>query len=399
MLSQFRAWAILVCAFAGFAVLCHWFFILCTSLYQHLVYPRWFRKRYDPRFLPRCSIIIPCKGVPRNARENLDAFMRLDYPEYDVILAVEDPSDPAIPLIDHLVRHNDRASLIVAGLASTCAQKNHNILAALRHVNGPQILVFADNDYAPSPQWLRELVLPLSDPTVSITTSFRWFCGQKSTVGEFAHTYINMFMYVVFTTASGLGGVGLWGGAMAIRKKDFDALDIASRWREAVVDDISLAQVAVRHRLKSVFVPSCIAHSDDLLQTFGEGVAWFTRQTLYLKAYLQRCWLAALPLAFGVMLIYALFPLAILGALFGRFTFWEWGGGAPLIFFGGEMLAALFYTSLGPIRRLPRFVLLTPILRLGHLVSYFRTIGTRTITWSGIRYTFDKRGRVIHIER
>jgi hypothetical protein len=186
---------------------------------------------------------------------------------------------------------------------------------------------------------------------------------------------------------------------MAIRRKDFDDLQVASRWKETVVDDISLSQIAVRRRRKSVLVTPCVTYSDDLVPTLGECIAWFSRQILYVKAYLPGLWLGIIPVAVSGSLVYALLPLSIVGALFTQVSFWEWGGGASLLILAGEMLAALLYALLHPIPRLPRFVILAPLVRVGQLVSYLKTISTRTITWSGVRYRFDKSGKVILIER
>jgi hypothetical protein len=161
---------------------------------------------------------------------------------------------------------------------------------------------------------------------------------------------------------------------MAMRKGDFDALGVAPRWRESVVDDISLSQIAWRHKLRSVFVPLSITLSDNVLSTFDKATGWFTRQLLYLKAYHPRLWLIGLAISCGVFAIYALFPISILGALFTPLSFWEWGGGASLLAFASEVIAA-------------------------QVVGGLRTAGTRTITWSGVRYTFDKSGKVVRVER
>ena len=184
-----------------------------------------------------------------------------------------------------------------------------------------------------------------------------------------------------------------------MRKSDFGALEIASRWKESVVDDISLSQIAMRRGLKSVLVPLCITRSDNVLGTFVEATDWVARQLMYVKAYHPKLWLAGLALVIGVSAMYVLLPVSILGALLTPLSFWEWGGGASLVLVAGEMLAVLLYASLGPIPSLLKFLLLAPVLRFGQLLGMFKTVGTRTITWSGVRYTFDRSGKVIQVER
>jgi hypothetical protein len=186
---------------------------------------------------------------------------------------------------------------------------------------------------------------------------------------------------------------------MAIRKADFDALDVAGIWRESVVDDLSLSQVAAHRRLRSVLVPSCITASDDVLNGFSELTGWIARQMLYAKAYHREFWLLALSLLLIVAVIYGLFPVSVLGALLTGDVSWLWGAGAALIFAGGEAVAGLLYSLLGPIPHVLTFALRVPVMRFAHLVGCIKTIATWTIHWSGVRYTFDRRGKVVHIER
>jgi hypothetical protein len=98
-------------------------------------------------------------------------------------------------------------------------------------------------------------------------------------------------------------------------------------------------------------------------------------------------------------MVYALFPVSIIGAFLTPLSFWEWGGGGSLVLIVGEMFTIVLYATLGPLSHLLKFSLLGPVLRMAQLVGCLKTIGTRTITWGGVRYTFDKAGKVTQIER
>jgi len=375
---------------------------LFTIFYQRSIYKRR-RASYDPSYAPPCSIVVPCKGVPKNFGENLRGFMQFDYPDYEVIYVAESAEDAAVPEIKKILSEDSRAKFAVAGLAARCAQKNHNMLAALREARPEsEVFVFADSDIKPGGHWLREIVLPLQSGEVAVTTGFRWLLPAKGTIGELCHAYVNIFIYTCFCTASYIGGVGLWGGTMAVRRRDYDELGVEKAWSRAAVDDMSLSTLVLKNKRKAVVVADCITTTDDLLSTVGATVSWFERQIMYLKSYQRALWVfPALPMALLVGWLMLLLPYAAFAPLVMTepTTFLEQGGGASLIFIFGHTAVAMLYPALGKMPFFGRFLLFQPFLRLAQMVSYFKTWATRTITWAGIRYKLDFRGDVREIDR
>jgi glycosyltransferase involved in cell wall biosynthesis len=370
-----------------------------TIIYQKSIY-RKRRAKYDENYTPRCSIVVPCKGVPKNFGNNLRGFLQLDYPDFEVIYVVEDAGDDAVPEIKKILSEDSRAKFVVAGLATECAQKNYNMLAALREVSDTsEVFVFADSDIKPATQWLREIVLPLQDSKVTVTTGFRWLLSTSGSVGELCHAYVNIFIYTCFCAACYFGGVGLWGGTMAIRRKDFEELDVAKKWARAAVDDMSLSAVALKNRRKAVVVPTCLTISDDLLPTIGATVSWFERQIMYLKSYQRPLWLVSLPIALFTGALICMLPVAVIGSLVTSYTFWELGGGISAVAILGHTAVALLYPMMGKMPYFGRFLLLQPFLRLTQMVSYLKTWATKTITWAGIKYELSFNGDVKKLTR
>ena len=373
---------------------------LFAILYQRFWYKRILRPRYEQKFLPRCSIIVPCKGVPKNFGKNLEGFLSLDYPNFEVLYVTENENDPATPVIREIVQRHSNARLVLAGLSTTCAQKNFNLLAGVREAGDAEVFVFADSDIRPAKNWLRELVLPLSNPAVAVTSGYRWLHSSKATIGEKTHVFSNVFIYILFSVASFIGGVGLWGGSMAIRKKDFEALGVAEKWSRTVVDDMSLSQLVTKKRRKGVVVPTSMTHSDELLPTVRETGVWFTRQTMFLKAYFKPLWfIGGMILSIIATALFLLLPLAALGALSDERTFLSLGGGAAAVMYLGELCALLLYPLIGPMPRLYTLLLDMPIVRATHIVSYFKTLFSHSITWAGVRYYLKFSGDVSRVER
>jgi ceramide glucosyltransferase len=373
---------------------------LVTVIYQRFWYRKMLRPAFAQEYIPRCAVIVPCKGTPKNFAANVESFFNLDYPDYEMVFVTESAEDAAVPVIRKVIENRRNGRYITAGLSSACAQKNHNLLAAVAVVKHARVLVFADSDIKPGTQWLRELVLPLGNPNIVVTTGFRWLRATKGTVAEWTHAYANIFIYIVFSCAFFLGGVGLWGGSMALRREDFERLGVAKKWATAVVDDLSLSQIVHKKRLKGVMVPSCMAYTDELLSSVKSGIGWFERQIMFLKVYFKHLWLfAALPVALVGVILMGLLPAALLFSMSGQKTFFGSGGGAALVFYAGELITVSLYPLLGSMPRFHRFLLFQPLIRATHAASYFGTYTKNSITWAGVRYRLKFFGDVKSVER
>jgi cellulose synthase/poly-beta-1,6-N-acetylglucosamine synthase-like glycosyltransferase len=375
---------------------------LVTIFYQRFWYQKRLRPKFSPDITPRCAIIVPCKGTNKNLRSNLERFFSLDYPDYTVTFVTESAQDTAVPVIKETIQGRPNGSFVIAGLSSLCAQKNHNLLACIApaRLQGAWAYVFADSDIGPGRAWLREIIRPLTNPHIVVTSGFRWLNAKKGGVAEWTHMYANIFIYIVFSCAFFLGGVGLWGGSMAIRREDFEKLKVAQKWSAAVVDDLSLSQIVHKKRLKGIIVSSCIAHTDEVFSSVSAGVAWFKRQIMFLKVYFKHLWFfLALPIVIASATLILMLPVAILLSLYGTKMFFGSGGGAALLFYLGELITVSFYPLLGPMPRFYRFLLFQPFIRLTQAVSFIGTCTTNTITWSGVRYRLRFFGDVKSVER
>lgn len=370
-----------------------------SIIYHKYIYPRIYYKQYDPGYQPRCSIILPCKGVPQNFEKNIQSFLHLDYKEYEVLYTVESIDDPCVEIIKKVIDQSPRASLVVAGITSTCSQKNHNMIAAIEAANNPEVYVFADSDIALRKNWLSELLRPLSDPQVTVTTGFRWLYSQNGTLGELSNVYQNILLLTLFTAASFFKDVGLWGGSMAIKKKDFDDLDVKAYWAQTVVDDMSLSRIIMKKNKKSVMVTSCITPTSDALSGIGPAIRWFERQVMFLKAYQKPQWYIALLLVLGSAFYYSYLPVALGRAFVQSKNFFQIGGVAPLIFLAGSFTASLLYPLLGPVPHFFRFMLLQPISLVGVCLAVLKTLFTNTVLWSSFKYKLNFKGEVVSVER
>ena len=372
-------------------------------VYHRFIYPKILSPKYDANYAPRCSIILPCKGLPYNFENNIRSFLELDYPSYEVLYCVESDTDPAVAVIKKVASDDPRARLVVAGITTNCGQKNHNMLAAVKVANNPEVFVFADSDIKPRANWMRELVRPLSDPKIAVASGFRWLYHEEKKIGGIANAYQNSILYILFTAASFFQDIGLWGGSMAVRVKDFVDLKVGEIWGSTVVDDMSLSEIVMKSKSKSVMVSSCITPTEDTIDSFRKSIAWYKRQVLYLKAHQKMQWYATIPGVSLFLFIYAWLPISLVASLVDGFsleTFIAAGGLAPVVLMVGTALVGLLYPLLGKHPNLFWFLLFQPISMFTVLWGAFLTLFTNRIKWSGFIYHLDFfSGKVTRVER
>lgn len=372
---------------------------LFTVFYHRVIYLKRLRPSYDHSYKPRCSIILPCKGIPQNFEQNIRSFFTLDYPSYEVIFAVERKDDPCVPIINKVIQDNPGASLAVAGITTSCSQKNFNMIAALDIAHDPEVYVFADSDIQLTKQWLTELVMPLSNHQITVASGFRWLYSSSGNLPEIMNAFHNTLLFVLFSVASFIQNVGLWGGSMAIRKKDFEDMGVREFWAQTVVDDMSLSNLVIKYAKKSVMVSSCLIPTDDALQTKRQGIRWFKRQVMFLKAYQTKTWVLGILLVLSCLFLEALLPVALIGSLATARSFAELGGYASLVFIFGTMASAMLYPLLGKHPNLFMFFLYQPFSLLTLLYATFSTLFTNTVKWSGFWYKLNFSGKVISVEQ
>lgn len=284
--------------------------------FRFLRYLRMSRSRPPGDYAPPVAVIIPVKGADLALEANSLAFLRQDYPRYQVTFVVDDQKDPAFLKLTALASKSpepgltgpEKFSVVVAGACATNGQKVHNLLQALKAMDGKaEVLVFADADARPNASWLRSLVAPLGNPHVTVSTGFRWYLPGNTLVSQLRAAWDTSIATLLGEHDSSFP----WGGSMAVRSADFKRLQVAERyWASTVSDDYSLARAVREAGGKIRFEPRCLVLSRED-STFGELLRWTNRQIIITRVYAPRLWrlglaahlLYAGTLIFGVLLL------------------------------------------------------------------------------------------------
>jgi ceramide glucosyltransferase len=248
-----------------------------------------------PNFHPTAAVIVPAKGLDDQLQTHVESLLTQDYPDYSLIFALAEESDPAYLFLATQLRALPAAPgvgprdvrLVVAGLTDERGEKVNNLLAGLRAVpSDTEVLVFADADARFKKDWLRSLIAALSDPAVTVSTGFRWYLPGRT----FASRLRAAWDTSIATTFGDHRRNFAWGGSMAIRTADFKRLKVAERyWAATVSDDYGLTRAVWDHGGWIRFEPKCLVASSGEI-ALGEFLNWANRQVIITRVYASRLW-------------------------------------------------------------------------------------------------------------
>lgn len=152
-------------------------FLCITAIiyYSYAIYAayRFFSQpdRVDPNFQPAISILKPVCGRDREAYKTLSSFCCQNYPNYQIIFAVQDWADSSVEVIKQIICDFPAIDiqLVVSDHSIGSNRKVSNLANAMTKARY-EIVVMADSDVYVEPNYLQQVIQPLSNPKVGVVT-------------------------------------------------------------------------------------------------------------------------------------------------------------------------------------------------------------------------------------
>jgi ceramide glucosyltransferase len=118
------------------------------------------------------SVLKPVRGLDPDAYENFASFCRQDYPEFEILFAVKDADDPAVPIVQKLFADFPTRSIRLIVVAERLGPntKVSNLCCLVREARH-DLLVVTDSDVRVEPGYLRSVAAMFRDPGVGGVTA------------------------------------------------------------------------------------------------------------------------------------------------------------------------------------------------------------------------------------
>ncbi len=341
------------------------------------------RARTLPSYAPAVSLLKPVRGVDFGSYENFASFCRQDYPgEYEILFAVTDESDPAVPLIRRLAAEFPRRRIrLVAGAEHIGANRKVNKLIRLAHEAQHEILALTDGDVRVGSNYLREVVAPFADAKVGAVTSFYRAIAEKSLGAE-------------------LEAIGA--------SSDFFAGVLVAEWKEGMTFALGASVVTTKQWVGKIGGFEAIAnmHSDDyelghrIAKAGGEML--LSREgvwTMYPAQSARGFWEHQVRWARTVRLCR---PVSYLGLLFTHGLPWallaalvapaKWIAGAYVLAYFVLRFVMAWTVGVWGVRDdlLKRKIWLIPLRDAIYFAVWVASFASKRITWRGQEFTMEK---------
>ena len=122
--------------------------------------------------LPPISILKPLRGLDPGAVENFASFCGQEYPEFEILFAVSDSSDAAVPVVEKIIADFPERSirLLVISERLGANGKVSNLCRLVREARY-DLLAITDSDVRVEPGYLHSVADIFRDPTVGGATA------------------------------------------------------------------------------------------------------------------------------------------------------------------------------------------------------------------------------------
>lgn len=190
----------------------------------------------SPKVQGRAAIFLSVRGSDPSFRDCIESLLAQDYDDFEIHVIVDSSTDPAWPIVKTFQRDVTDGKLNVHELSTpqmTCGLKCSALNYGVSKVGSAvRYFAFVDSDVVVHSTWLSELLSPLADEAIGVTTGNQWFEPDSSRLGSLLRSVWHAGAIVPTIIYA-----NPWAGSIGMRRADFEVAGLAEYWRSSIVDD------------------------------------------------------------------------------------------------------------------------------------------------------------------
>ncbi len=241
---------------------------------------RRFRARPEPRARswPPVTVLKPLHGDEPLLEQALASCFEQDYPEFQLVFGVQDPSDPALEVVQRLRRRfpDVPVEMVVDRTTHGLNLKIGNLINVMQYAKH-DVLVIADSDMHVAPDYLRSLVASLQQPGVGLVTTLYAGLATGTLTSKLGAAQINHAFLPGALLARSLGRQDCLGATMALTRDTLDRIGGLWALADHLADDAVLGQLVLAQGQRvalAATVPATTVPETQMPALFEHEVRW-----------------------------------------------------------------------------------------------------------------------------
>lgn len=194
-------------------------------------------------YFPPISIIKPLKGLDDNLFDNLESFCKQDYPQYEIILSLQDYNDPAYRVAEKIRnKYPELVKIIVDNSYHALNPKVKNMISAYNASKYDYFLISDSNVYV-DPDYLKKTVAAMT-PDTGLVTNLIIGEGGKTLGAKLENLQLNSFIILsVCFLDKFLKMPCSIGKSMLMRKSDFEEIGGFNAVKDVLAEDYLIGKL------------------------------------------------------------------------------------------------------------------------------------------------------------
>jgi ceramide glucosyltransferase len=346
------------------------------------------RVRVLPDYAPPVSVLKPVRGVDFGSYENFASFCRQEYPDYEILFAVNDAADPAVPLIRRIIADFPQREIrLLVGAEHLGANRKVNKLARLAREARNEVLILTDGDVRVAPRFLCEVVAPLADRKTGAVTSFYRGIAEKNLGAQIEAVGASSDFFAGVLMAAWTEGITFaLGASIATTKQWLAKIGGFEAIANALADDYELGHRIAKAGGEVVLSRETVwtMYPAQTLRSFWDHQVRWARTVRLCR-----------PLSYIGLLLTQGLPWALLAAVVAP---GKWIARAYLLAYFVLRFAMAWTVGIWGVgdEVLRRKIWLVPLRDAIHFVIWLASFGSNHIRWGNVEYVI-RRGRMVPI--